>query len=49
MSYKAKPEPRLQDAVDDCPKDALRKRVMNAAKRRLLDEGKKDEARQVQR
>lgn len=45
-----KAKPRLQDAVDDSAKDALRKsESLNAAKRRLLAEQRRQEALVVER
>lgn len=45
-----KPKARLQDSVNDSSKDSLRKsQSLHAAKRKLLEEGRNDDALRVQR
>ena len=45
-----KPLPRLQDAVDDSPKDTFRKgETLNAIKRRLIEHGMNKDSLKVQR
>jgi len=45
-----KPLPRLQDAIDDSSKDAFRKgETLNAIKRRLIEQGKREDSHKVKR